>query len=55
LAATAGSPLRNGLVDLGENFRERFPQFFVVPSTGGVVKTLTPKQFANLTIGQSDD
>jgi aspartyl-tRNA synthetase len=44
------------LVDLGENFRESsFKVFRGALDAGGVVKAINAKQFANLTIGQSDE
>jgi aspartyl-tRNA synthetase len=44
------------LVDLGENFRESsFKVFRGALDNGGVVKAINAKQFANLTIGQSDE
>jgi aspartyl-tRNA synthetase len=44
------------LVDLGENFRESsFKVFRGALDSGGVVKAINAKQFASLTIGQSDE
>ncbi|MEP6708573.1 MAG: aspartate--tRNA ligase [Verrucomicrobiota bacterium] len=44
------------LVDLGENFRESsFKVFRGALDNGGVVKAINAKQFASLTIGQSDE
>jgi aspartyl-tRNA synthetase len=44
------------LVDLGEAFREsRFKVFRNALDNGGVVKAINAKNFANLTIGQTDE